>query len=88
LRQGEEVLAFARAFGLLAAGLSSQRVVLREDQVSGILDILAQYTDEVVMTGAVPREQQTIDERQILRQIVLAPCTVPAEDAFERCPPL
>jgi hypothetical protein len=40
------------------------------------------------MTGAVPREQQTIDERQILRQIVLAPCTVPAEDAFERCPPL
>jgi hypothetical protein len=37
LRQGEEVLAFARAFGLLAAGLGSQRVVLREDQVSGIL---------------------------------------------------
>jgi hypothetical protein len=70
LRQGEEVLALARAFGLLAAGLGSQRVVLREAQAPGVL---AQYTDEVVVTGAVPREQQTIDERQILRQILLEP---------------
>ena len=40
------------------------------------------------MTGAVPREQQTIDEGQIFRQVLLAPCTVPAEDTFKLCPPL